>query len=381
MLSEFQAGWLEQPGDIRPRPADPSNTLLAMATMLGMGARGIINFPAQDTLYPSGMEAPFANAFYAWDAALQLDDGRSARAVPTAAIGRFVGTFGRSLAAAAPVADLALGYPVAAYGDTPPADDAVARIAQRTIEAQQACRALSLACTLVDLRFSDDATLRRYRLLAIPDWSQATAPMLPFAAQVAAKLERYRAGGGSVVFLHAGSDASDLHVALVKAGVTPEIRNAPGATFARSRDGQVDGYLFIPNYGERPLEFHDVSVRIDATRELRIPRIVVPARGLILTPINLRVKTFGGPFGSRPRPRLAYTDCPVLVLTTSLGVTSTSSSSQAGFCHFHFDQRRQHFVRYRCVAIHSAGRACERLADPARRRLAGRSLARTGRRR
>ena len=74
MYSEFQAGWLLGPDDIRPRAADPSNTLLAMTTLLGMGVRGIVNFPAQDTLYPAGWEAPFANWFYAWDAALGLGD-------------------------------------------------------------------------------------------------------------------------------------------------------------------------------------------------------------------------------------------------------------------------------------------------------------------
>lgn len=338
MLSEFQAGWLEQPGDIRPRPADPSNTLLAIATMLGMGARGIINFPAQDTLYPSGMEAPFANAFYAWDAALELDDAPAARAAPTAAVGHFIAAFGRSLAAAAPVDDIALGYPVAAYGDVSPSDAVVARIAQRTIEAQQACRALSLSCRVVDLRFSDDATLRRYQLVAIPDWSEASASMPPFESGVTAKLARYRSAGGNVVFLRAGSDAGDLRTALLAAGVRPEIRNAPGASFARSHDGQLDGYLFIPNYGEQPLELRDVAVRIDAQRELRIPRIVVPGRDLILSPINLRAQIFDRLLGPKPPLRLAYTDCPIRVFATPpVALAGPDPAAQARACRFHFD--------------------------------------------
>ncbi|HYW54044.1 MAG TPA: amino acid permease, partial [Dongiaceae bacterium] len=70
-ISEFQAGWLAQPEDPQPRPADPRNTELALYELLAWGAHGVIDFPMQDTLAPFGWEAPFSNTLYAWDAALR----------------------------------------------------------------------------------------------------------------------------------------------------------------------------------------------------------------------------------------------------------------------------------------------------------------------
>ena len=70
MQSEFQAGWLQGADEAMPRPSDPSNTAIALAELLRDGAHGIVNFPVQDTIYPHGWEAPWANWSYAWNAAL-----------------------------------------------------------------------------------------------------------------------------------------------------------------------------------------------------------------------------------------------------------------------------------------------------------------------
>ncbi len=349
MISEFQAGWLEQPGDIRPRPADPSNTLLAMATMLGMGARGIVNFPAQDTLDPSGMEAPFANAFYAWDAALDLSGTPAPREVPTAAVGAFIAAFGRSLAASEPLADLAVAYTTSAYGDQPPDDASVSRIAQRTIEVQQACRALSLACRLVDLRYASDADLRRFPLVVIPEWSgptEAASPTLAtsssmpaFAPSVRARLARYRNAGGQVAIIRPERDIPDLQRAVAAAHVRRVVENAPGASAAFSRDGQVDGYLFVPNYGASPLELRDVIVRLAPGRTYRIPHLRVAPRDFIASPLGLRVKPLDAMLrtvGASVPARIAYTDCPVRAFGARTFPAPPAGSSAADTCRFHF---------------------------------------------
>ena len=87
MLAEFQAGWLQGAADASPRPADPSNTTLALNELLALGTHGVVNFPLQDTAYPSGWEAPWANWSYAWDAAYRLD-GSNPRYEPTARLWR-----------------------------------------------------------------------------------------------------------------------------------------------------------------------------------------------------------------------------------------------------------------------------------------------------
>ena len=58
------------PTRARRARAIPPNTALALGELLRDGVHGIVNFPVQDTVYPHGWEAPWANWSYAWDAAL-----------------------------------------------------------------------------------------------------------------------------------------------------------------------------------------------------------------------------------------------------------------------------------------------------------------------
>ena len=56
-----------------------------------------MNFPVQDTIYPHGWEAPWANWSYAWDAALTDDLHASPRYAPTRAFGDVVRRYGTLL--------------------------------------------------------------------------------------------------------------------------------------------------------------------------------------------------------------------------------------------------------------------------------------------
>ncbi len=199
--SEFQAGWLEGAGDARPRAADPANTELALATMLGDGARGIVNFPAQDTLDPPGWEAPFANAFYAWDAALDLAGTPGARYAPTAAFGAFVGRFNAELAAAPVARDAAIAYFGGSFAPARTTNELIGDAAARLEEAQAACRAAGLSCAVVDPRVAD---LRPFRVLIAPAPHVATVP--PLEPVVAARLRAFARGGG---LIDAGSPTAD----------------------------------------------------------------------------------------------------------------------------------------------------------------------------
>ncbi|GAC1545805.1 MAG: hypothetical protein NVS2B17_28500 [Candidatus Velthaea sp.] len=194
-ISEFQAGWLAAPEDPTPRPADPSNTTLALNTMLGLGARGIVDFPAQDSINPAGWEAPFSNAAYAWDAALDVDLRHSPRYAPTRAFGEIVKAYGSELAAAQRRTDGAIAYTVSAYPESTQTNADVFAILARTQEAQRACRAARLTCDLVDLRFAALDRLERYSFVIVPARDGAP-PMLP---AIRAKLAAYTRGGGRVL--------------------------------------------------------------------------------------------------------------------------------------------------------------------------------------
>ena len=138
MSSEFQAGWLQAANETKPRAAAPENTTIALHKMLQMGVRGVVNFPVQDTRNPAGYEAPWANWFYAWDAALDVDGNPSPRYAPTAAFGALVERYGPLLATMQPQADRAI-----AWHDHPDA----------TIAQLEQCRALALTCRVYDPRY------------------------------------------------------------------------------------------------------------------------------------------------------------------------------------------------------------------------------------
>jgi hypothetical protein len=196
-FSEFQAGWLAAPEDPLPRSADPANTTLALAEALAWGAHGVVMFPMQDTLAPFGWEAPFANAFYAWDAALPRDPAVAVRVperrAPVEAFGAMVGDWGAELAASHRVAVLAIAYGVSALDERTLERGAVDSITARFKDALRACTERGLVCDTVDLRFADDAQLRRYRTLIVPPLPRAPLPT------IAARLARLRAAGIAVV--------------------------------------------------------------------------------------------------------------------------------------------------------------------------------------
>ncbi len=315
-LSEFQAGWLEDPGDIRPRPADPANTALALGTLVGAGARGVVNFPAQDSMAPSGMEAPFSNAFYAWDAALRLDTQPAARAEPTRRFGRFIAAYGPQLAAAAVVPDAAIAYATSAFDSSALSNRTVAEIAARTIDAQTACRRNGLVCSLVDLRYADDAELARIPLLVVPLPAQMLEPL----ASVRAKLDRYRAGGHPLVALGRWTwggpvlGANELDGTLVARALTAAHRKRsvdglPGAVFAHLDSPLLDGFLSFENYADATLHSGPVRIRVAQNAPLDLAPLNVPGRSTLLAAIGIRLHLLDAAFLATDR--ILATDCPL----------------------------------------------------------------------
>jgi amino acid transporter len=330
MYSEFQAGWLLGPDDIRPRPADPSNTLLAMTTLLGMGVRGIVNFPAQDTLYPTGWEAPFANWFYAWDAALGLGDtsereylpetriephradyrpgyARQARAAPTRTIGDLISAYGPSLARSVPAWDASIVYAVDAYDDRPELSAAESAAAVQLT--QQWCRRYSITCRIVDLRFGAAPELKDGPIIFLPPAMKGQRSLV---ARVRSRLAGFVARGGVVVALHDWDDGRAVDLALRHSNHQRRVDTLPGATLLLTPSGSQSGFLTVPNYSERPLVANNVLVRFRGTM-LRIPQIRVRARDAQFIRLNIPLRSFHSAFPSDGRVLAA--DCS---LTTDI---------------------------------------------------------------
>ncbi|MBC5804228.1 MAG: beta-galactosidase [Candidatus Eremiobacteraeota bacterium] len=306
MASEFQAGWLQGPDDIRPRAADPSNTALAMATMVGMGVRGIVNFPAQDTLYPAGWEVPFANDFYAWDAALDLAGDATPRYAPTAALGTLVARFGAQLAASHVEYDAAIAYLGDAYPPQRMSNADFAEIAARTLDAQRACRDAGLNCRLVDLHAISDRRLRALGILLVP------RPNLPDELRpnpdVIERLARYRRSGGRIV---ASISPAALRHAFAATGRQPVVSGLPNVAFASDPSHVIAGFLSVANYGNQALEARKATITLPGGPHVAVPPLSIPAHTGFVVALGPRRLSGVGTAASRASDQLPSTFIPV----------------------------------------------------------------------
>ncbi len=270
MISEFQAGWLQGADEAWPRPADPSNTTLALNTMLQQGMHGVINFPVQDTINPEGWEAPWANAFYSWDAALSVQLTDQGRWLPTQRFGNRIRAMGPLLAELHVKADAAIAYTASAFDPASLTKDDFFAIAQSTMHAQHSCRTKRVTCALIDLRYIPQTDLERYAVVILPP-----APRnLTFVSGVEQKLALYRAGGGQTV-----TDAGSVAIAHPAAGGVPNavLLVDPSERF---------GVLSVVNYSGAA---QHVGGAVLAARHLRatVASMVVPARDAALVPVDV----------------------------------------------------------------------------------------------
>ena len=269
MISEFQAGWLQDADQAAPRPADPTNTTLALHTLLQLGAHGVVHFPVQDTLNPAGWEAPWTNAFYSWDAAYSVELTPQARYTPIARFGDLVRRYGTALAQTQPVADAAIAYMTSAYDAAKITNDQIAQIADSTMTAQRGCRIERITCRLVDLRYASLGDLRGYTTLILPP----NPVRAPYIRAVVEKLAQFRSGGGRIV--------SSARFARI---LRPAAGRIPNAVLLASADRRFV-FLDVVNYARTPLHTRAALVRA-GNFSTRVPALTVGARDGVLVALR-----------------------------------------------------------------------------------------------
>lgn len=261
MSSEFQAGWLQGADESAPRAAAPENTTLALHEMLQFGAHGVVNFPVQDTLNPAGYEAPWANWFYAWDAALMLQDSASPRYAPTAEFGQLVTRYGPLLATVSPKTDVAIAWLGSAYDRALMTNERFAVLADATVAQQQRCRALALTCRFVDLHYASPEMLRGIRALVLPNIGP-----LAFEPRTAAVVNSLR----DKVAIGATVDSVRRHVKSSTGGIRD-------AALLVTPDGQK-AILDIFNAGTSPRVINRTTIAFNR-RQFNVPLQLIPPGG------------------------------------------------------------------------------------------------------
>jgi amino acid transporter len=283
MQSEFQAGWLQGADEAAPRPSDSSNTALALGELLRDGAHGFVNFPVQDTIYPHGWEAPWANWSYAWDAALTVDLYASPRYGPTRMFGNLIARYGTALARTHVAADASIIWPPSLFAPGSLSGADFSALASATIAMQRACNARGLSCTLVDLIADGDRALRSQPLLLplLPS-DRLTHRMQPAAVARLAALRRL----GKLAF-----DASSLQV-------SERFRKLSGVTLLLADDSS---YAIIVAINPSSAQRHIDAMRVRlANRTVVVAAFELQARGTRVIPVGISAATPAG----APVPRL-----------------------------------------------------------------------------
>jgi amino acid transporter len=283
MQSEFQAGWLQGADEAAPRPSDPVSTSLALAELLRDGAHGIVNFPVQDTIYPHGWEAPWANWSYGWGAALTVDLQASKRYAPTRAFGDVVRRYGALLARTHVVADAAIIWPPTLFTPGTLSNGDFAALAAATIAMQRSCNARGLTCTLVDLA---NGSANNARSLLLP-LSSSSALMRRVSKSGAERIAQLRAAG------RLGFDPASLGTS---------IRKPPNVTILRANDSSY-GFLVATNPGSGRRHFNAVRVPL-FHRSVTAAAFTLSGGGVRVVPVGVTAPPIFAPpspvFGTPP---------------------------------------------------------------------------------
>jgi Glycosyl hydrolases family 35 len=271
MIAEFQAGWLQGADEAAPRPSDPSNTAVALHELLRDGAHGVVNFPVQDTIYPDGWEAPWANWSYAWNAALAYDRRQTPRYAPTDEFGDDVARYGAQIARTHVAADAAIVWPPSLFPSSALTNPDFGAFADATMAMQQECGRRRLACDLIDLRFADSATLGRYRAILLPMAfpNVFASRMLPAMQR---KLQTLRSAGTLVTSL---------------AGVRANLTGGRDATLLVSNDGSF-GFVDAINPSDTPRVVGPLVARLGRD-SVKVDAIPLPAHSAKLVPIRAQM--------------------------------------------------------------------------------------------
>ncbi|HEY1975696.1 MAG TPA: beta-galactosidase [Candidatus Baltobacteraceae bacterium] len=296
MQAEFQAGWLQGADEGKPRPADPTNTTLALNELLRDGMHGIVNFPVQDTVYPAGWEVPWANWDYFWDAALTDGLETSPRYGPTAEFGIWaIRRYGRLLARTHPAFDAAIIWPPSLYQAKTLTNADFAAFRDATLAMQRDCHARRLNCALVDLSYADAVWLHQYPKFVLPVVLSGAPPMrlLPQAVHRLRSLQR------------SGKLLTNL------SNVRP-LLDASSSTLLLADDSKF-AFVDTINASASPRKIGPLRVRL-ANGTITVPSFALEARSARVIPVGISSRCesacviresgvgHGEPFTKTPKP-------------------------------------------------------------------------------
>ena len=241
-VSEFQAGWLLDEKDTYARPTHPTNTLMATRVMFQNGLKALNYYPASDSLYPAGYEAPWGNYFYTWEAAVNYAGGETGRAPYVRRNGRLLAGMGPFLASSHFAADAGLVYPMATFPQAElTAEEAnyVADVSGRVLWSGVYDH---YNFELVDSDHTPSENFQRYQVLLLPNLVSTKEELkrFPHLERYSEKAQRlvaeYVAAGGTLIVFPSLPQGKVFDEMLAPLG---EARQVPGNAPLKCADGTM----------------------------------------------------------------------------------------------------------------------------------------------
>jgi hypothetical protein len=323
LLLEYQAGWAAPAEDVRPPETAASDTLISSRLFLSQGAGGLSYFPLQDTLTPAGWEGESGNRYFRWDAALDINGGRQARARAVLRNGQLLDTWRRFLGGAHRRADFGVVLPAGAGAGAVRRFlqlERVAALAGLTLEAVDPSRQpveqlLRNGVTLVLAPGKPDAE-------ALADYQRQGGSVVEVSEELYSWAKTEVSLSAAAAHPDAAGATEALHGFLRQAGQRPVVRRArtvgspllisqlvtnagTGPLGERTRESG-GGLLSVTNLGdeavEEELEILSPRVSARAAGSGALPlRIAVPPGDSLMLPLN-------APLCSAPRTGHECTD-------------------------------------------------------------------------
>jgi hypothetical protein len=252
-IIEYGPGWRLNEKDTYETPShDPSNLLLESRVFLQNGLKGLNYYSLNDTVYPAGYEAPWANYFYAREGAVDYTGAERASAPYARRNGRLVSGMGSLLGATHFVADAALVYSMGAFQQTELTPEEANFIADSAKRIAWSGAFAHYNFELIDSDHTPGRNFQRYKLLLLFDpaaGEQQTGKSFPHLHRWSLKaqqvIQQYLNSGGTVLLFPLAPRGEIFDQLFRNLGATRTIRGDSQIKFANGAGGELAGYRTV----------------------------------------------------------------------------------------------------------------------------------------
>ena len=205
---EFNAGFFAVEDDPYGMQTNPSDTLIASRVLLQNGLKGIVYFPLQDSLYPTGYEIPLTNPYYTWESALDVSGKRGPKARSVQRNGNLVRTYGDLLASSHEWGDVGVINELHAMDFVHSSTTAIAAVENALKDLERNLIEKQITSDWVDPQAQPVEQLLRYPVLIQPYASGENA-LPPLSSPAQDKLQDYVTRGGRLIRLDPASSEKE----------------------------------------------------------------------------------------------------------------------------------------------------------------------------